>query len=194
MHAVPVDGHNLVPSQTSLIGHEAVIADVKECFDSNRIVTLTGPGGVGKTHITIAVGLTMAPGWEDGVWLVDLSPLGERSLIGVSVASAVGVVQSRSAGDWGPRSIICASVARFLILDNCEQLISDVAAMVSDVLVACPDVSVLATSREPLGVAGEVVMRVDTLHVPEAHDVDATSALKVPSVRLFVERAPRGTA
>ena len=189
VRAVPVDGHNLVPSQTSLIGREAVIADVKECFDSNRIVTLTGPGGVGKTRVAIAVGLTMAPGWEDGVWLVDLSPLGERSLIGVAVASAVGVVQSRSADDWGAALDHLRKRRALLILDNCEHLISDVAAMVSDVLVACPDVSVLATSREPLGVAGEVVMRVDPLRVPEAHDVDATSALKVPSVRLFVERA-----
>jgi predicted ATPase/class 3 adenylate cyclase len=189
IRAMPVDGHNLVASQTSLIGRDEIVTDVEKAFAADRLVTLTGPGGVGKTRVAIAVGLSMAGGWDDGVWFVDLSPLRDGALIGLAVASAIGATRTRSGDDWHDALDHLRKRRALLILDNCEHLIADAAARVSEVLLTCPEVCVLATSREPLGVAGERITRIDPLRVPEAHALDGAAAVKVPSVRLFVERA-----
>ena len=188
VHAVPADGHNLVAPPTSLVGRREGIELVADRVASHRLVTLTGPGGVGKTRIAVATGLAAASEWDDGVWYVDLSPVVDGALVRDAVSSAVGV-RPVSGDDRRDTLDHLGSRRSLLIFDNCEHLLSDVAAVVADLLAQCPMVSLLATSREPLGIEGEAVVRVDPLRVPEANTRDLATALEAPAVRLFVERA-----
>jgi predicted ATPase/class 3 adenylate cyclase len=187
VRATPVDGHNLTTPPTSLIGRDGEVAEVTSRLAAGRLITLTGPGGVGKTRLALAIGLTAAPNWEDGVWFVDLSPLQDAGLIGPTVASALGVAIDRR--DAREATIEHLDLKRALIvIDNCEHVADRTADFVAELLATASGVGVIATSREPLGIAREQVFRVDPLPLPTAvTTVDA--AVAVPSVQLFVERA-----
>jgi predicted ATPase/DNA-binding SARP family transcriptional activator len=188
VRAMPVDGHNLTNPPTSFIGREADLAEVLTLVGAGKLLTLLGPGGVGKSRLALAAGLAAASNWNDGVWLVDLSPVQEPRLIGATVASVLGVAAGTGADDWEATLRHLQGRRTLLVLDNCEHLAADVARLVADLLSACDDVGVLATSREPLGTALEVVWRVAPLALPRTRaTVDEAGA--VPSVRLFVERA-----
>jgi predicted ATPase/DNA-binding CsgD family transcriptional regulator len=187
--------HNLPPSLTSFVGRERERLDIRRLLATSRLLTLTGEGGVGKTRLALEVARTAAGAWPDGVWLVELAPLTESSLIPRVIASALGV------GEQPDRSLLATLVdylqdqSLLVILDNCEHLVADCAKFAERLLLACPGLQILATSREALGTAGEVLWRVPGLTVPgsDAEPIDrrdpAAVLARSEAVRLFCERA-----
>jgi predicted ATPase/class 3 adenylate cyclase len=187
VRAMPVDGHNLTTPATSLVGRDDDVHEILPRLAGGRLVTLAGPGGVGKSRLALAVGLSAASLWEDGVWFVDLSPVQDPQLIGTTVAAALGI--SRGGGDaWESTLEQLREKRLVLLLDNCEHLAGDVASAATELLATCPDIGVLATSREPLGIAREQVLRINPLPLPPT-GASVDTASTISSVRLFVERA-----
>ncbi|HEV3464199.1 MAG TPA: BTAD domain-containing putative transcriptional regulator, partial [Actinomycetota bacterium] len=203
--------HNLPERLTSLVGREGELRDVAKLVGEHRLVTVTGPGGAGKTSLAVALAERLADGYPDGVWLVELAALRDPAGLGAAVAAAVGLGQDGAGpGDQAPSSAerlaaFAADKAMLLVLDNCEHLVEACAALVRRLLEAGPRLRVLATSREVLGVPGEVVWAIPPLAVPaappdgEGADVGGAGAdgqgagpealVSFDAVRLFVERA-----
>ena len=188
LRAVPVDGHNLTTPSTSLLGRDGEVTEVLPRLEAGRLVTLTGPGGVGKTRLALAAGRAAAPRWDHGVWLVDLSPLEDARLIGTTVAGALGLALGAGTDGWEVTLDHLRSKRALVLFDNCEHLADDVARMATDLLATCPGAGILATSREPLGITGESVFRVNPLPLPSS-GASLDAALAAPSVQLLVERA-----
>jgi predicted ATPase/class 3 adenylate cyclase len=188
VRAMPVDGHNLAVPATSFVGRDGDVADLLGLTGPGRVVTLTGPGGVGKTRLAVAAGLASVPRWESGVWFVDLAPVQDAHLIGTALAAAVGASTGQGMEGWAAAVDHLRTRAALVLLDNCEHLAAPVAERVAELLATCPDVGVLATSREPLGITQETVWRVRPLAVPGFTDTVA-EVVEAPSVRLFVDRA-----
>jgi len=189
VRAMPAEGHNIVRPATPTVGRERAMQGLMGRIAPRRTVTLTGPGGVGKSRLAAELGMTIAPKWEDGVWLVPLSGVGEPSLVAGAVANAIGAPADPS----GARS---ENVLRHLetrsamiILDGCEHLAQACADLIGLVHDACEGVGFVATSREPLRAVGEVVWPVDPLEVPAARERDPTLVAETPAGRLFLERA-----
>ena len=199
--------HNLPERLTSLVGREGELREVAKLVEEHRLVTVTGPGGAGKTSLAVAFAERLAAGYPDGVWLVELAALREPALLGEAVAAVLGLVEAGGAGIPPPsRAERLASFvpdkAMLLVLDNCEHLVEACAGLARRLLEAGPRLRVLATSREVLGVPGEVVWPIPPLAVPAADDdTDAGTATDAgqaaapealagfDAVRLFVERA-----
>lgn len=179
--------HNLPLQLTSFIGREREVAEVTRRLQAARLVTLTGPGGAGKTRLAFQVAAELLDGFADGVFFVDLAPLRDPSLVPAAVAQALGV-------QGAPGGSIRDSVLRFLhekhlllVLDNCEHLL-DAAEFVEALLQAAARLSLLVTSRAPLRVPGEREYALPPLPLPPA--TAATAALATnPAVALFVDRA-----
>jgi predicted ATPase/DNA-binding SARP family transcriptional activator len=179
---------NLPHATTSFIGRERELTEIDEHLRVGRLVTLTGIGGVGKTRLALESSRRAAERWTDGPWFVDLSALTEPALVAREVAGALGVVEQsdesvvdRLAGRLRPTPSL-------LVLDNCEHLREACADLAKRLLAAAPELRILATSREPLGVAGEVDVAVQPLGTPAAHDAP-TAIGSSDAVRLFLARA-----
>ena len=154
----------------------------------SRLVTLAGAGGAGKTRLGLQVAAGLLDGTGDGVWFADLAPLRDPDLVPVTVADVLGVRQQpgRPVLDTlvdavGRRSLL-------VLLDNCEHLIGACAKLADALLRGCPNLALLATSREPLGIGGEYVFRVPSLAVPAEED-DAAAVRASEAVRLLADRA-----
>jgi predicted ATPase/class 3 adenylate cyclase len=184
--------HGNLPRQlTTFVGRETEVAMARRLLGSSPLLTLTGPGGVGKTRLALRLASEVADAYGDGVWLVELGPLTEASLVPIAVATVLGVTEQP--GRPLAVSIIDHLRSRrlLLVLDNCEHLLSACADLAHAILVACPDVRLLATSQEPMAIAGEAVLPVPCLTVP-ANEVGADaidSLLACDAVLLFLERA-----
>jgi len=189
--ATPVRApHNLPLRLTSFVGRERELTEVWRLLDRSRLVTLTGPGGCGKTRLSIEAASGRLRGFPDGVWLVDLAPLADQSLVPDAVAEALGL-QLR-AGQPPATALAMQLAARrlLLVLDNCEHLIDSCARLALELLRSCPDLTLLATSREPLHVPGELAWRVPSLSLPDPHDdLSEDDLLRCEAGRLFCERA-----
>jgi predicted ATPase/class 3 adenylate cyclase/DNA-binding CsgD family transcriptional regulator len=178
-----------LPAQVSrFIGREAELAEVRALLGGSRLVTLTGAGGAGKTRLGLQVAEGLADGTGDGVWFADLAPLGDPDLVAVSVADVLGVrlEPSRPVLDTlveavGQRSLL-------VLLDNCEHVIDACAKLADALLRGCPNLALLATSREPLGIDGERVYRVPSLGTP-AEDADVGAIRASEAVWLLNDRA-----
>jgi predicted ATPase/class 3 adenylate cyclase len=182
--------NNLPPQLTSFVGREDEVAGIKALLEQHRFVTLVGTGGAGKTRCAIQVGADLLDGSADGVWLVELAPISDPSLVASVIAKALNV---QGEPNRPPLDGVLTFLKRrrlLLILDNCEHVIDEARNVVGAILRACPDVRILATSREGLNVAGERVHRMPSLPVP-ARDEDVTSsiALQYGAIALFVDRA-----
>ncbi|MFI1913539.1 LuxR C-terminal-related transcriptional regulator [Nocardia sp. NPDC020380] len=166
---------------TSFVGRREEMATAKRLLPTTRVLTLLGPGGMGKTRLSRQIGQLVSRAFPDGIWLVELADLQDPSLVTLTVAEALNLRDESTAPL--PRLTEFLSDKRLLlILDNCEHLIEACAALVGRIIATTPDVRVLATSREVLGIPGEQVMPVPPLAVPQdAEDGDA--------LQLFVERA-----
>ena len=181
--------HNLAAEVTGLIGRERDIADIKQLAGRARLLTLTGVGGIGKTRLALRVAAELLPGFADGAWLVELAPVADSGLVPRVVAAAVGV---RDVGEQPQLAGLVTALASrrlLLVLDNCEHVIGACAGLVETLLRTCPALRVLATSREPVRVPGEVVWRVRPLALPPDRLPDPERISQVESVALFVERA-----
>ena len=178
---------NNVPVQlSSFIGRDKELSDIRSLVESSRLVTLSGPGGSGKTRLALRVAAEMLDGSGGGVWFVELAPIADPEFVASTVAQAMRLreepgrsVETTLMDAIGERHLL-------IVLDNCEHLIVGCAKLTDALMRACPKVHVLATSREPLAITGERVYRVPTLSVPADVKQHATDA---EAVRLFVERA-----
>jgi predicted ATPase/DNA-binding SARP family transcriptional activator len=179
---------NLPTLLTSFVGRRRELEDVQHALRSSRLVTLTGTGGTGKTRLAIQAARSMAEAWPDGVWLVELAPVGTGALVARAIADVLGIREPSGASLEDRIGRTLADRTALLVTDNCEHVIDAMAALVSAILAAAPTTSILATSRQPLRVAGEVVMRVPSLSVGDPST--ASPAGEPPeAVALFVERA-----
>ncbi|HXW34310.1 MAG TPA: adenylate/guanylate cyclase domain-containing protein [Acidimicrobiales bacterium] len=179
--AVPT---NLPTTRTELLGRSEEVATLAALTAKERLVTLTGVGGVGKTRLALGVAASVAPDYADGCWLIDLAPVSDGSEVPVVTAAAIRAPVTAAAA-----IVTYLSDRRMLLLlDNCEHVIGDVADLVDGVLESANEIHVIATSREPLGLDGEVVRRVESLGV-SAEEATIEEARAAPAVRLFVERA-----
>ena len=188
--AVEVAQHHNLPEQLpALVGRADVVAKLAEQLTTRRLLTVVGPGGIGKTSVALAVAERMIGANEDGVWLVDLARIADPGQVRGAVAGAVGL-------EVGPglttQGLVAALRGRrmLLVLDNCMHLIDAVAELVSAIMRGAPDIRILATSREPLRCAGEHLCRLGPLEAPpSAHEIAAADTLRYPSVQLFVQHA-----
>jgi hypothetical protein len=185
-------GTGLPPQLTSFVGREREIPMVKGLMRDTRLLTLTGAGGSGKTRLARAVVSEVEGGFEDGVWWVDLAPLSDPDLVSHGVASVLAVYAT-------PGRTLAQAIAEdlreleiLLVLDNCEHLVGACAELADELLRSCPGLRILATSREPLGLAIERSLVGQPLSVPWSGDEGVDELQRFESVRLFVERARYG--
>ena len=182
--------HNLPLQLTSFIGREKEILEVKPLLLGERFVTLTGPGGTGKTRLALQVAADLVELFPDGVWLVEFASLSDPALVAQSVAAALGVRESAGRPILTLLNDYLRSKELLLILDNCEHLLAASAQLVTTLLQTCPNICILVTSREALNISGELSFRVPSLSVPDARRLPGLSALsQYEAMRLFVERA-----
>jgi predicted ATPase/transcriptional regulator with XRE-family HTH domain len=178
--------HNLPVLLTRFIGREQEVRDGCALLRGDvRLLTLTGAGGIGKTRLALEVAAAMVETCPDGVWFVDLAPLADPDLIRPAIATALGV-------HGNPSQTLAAVRGRnlLLVLDNCEHVIDACAQLIEQILHAAPDVRILATSRQALRIAGEVIRPVPPLGLPPHDTVPTVDQLqRCEAVRLFVERA-----
>ena len=187
-----VDGEspltNFPAPVTRLIGRTAAVARLRDLTSAYRLVTLTGPGGIGKTSLALKAARWALGEYAGGGWLVELASLSDPALVSTAVAGALRV-------PVGPANVTPETVARsigdkklLLVLDNCEHLIEAVATLAETLLAHCPQATIIATSREILRIAGEQVYRVPPLEVPAAGLDDADRILRHGAVELFIAR------
>ncbi len=181
LRALDTSPGNLRPATTSLIGRESEVDEVKAALRSHRLVTLTGVGGVGKTRLAVEVAGQLADEFPDGTWVFELAAVTDPVAVPDAVAGILGIIQQ-------PGKSVADSVAaalegrvRLLVFDNCEHVVDSVADLVEAILVASATVTILATSREGLGVSDEQLWRVPSL--------DINSGTESAAVNLFVDRA-----
>jgi predicted ATPase/DNA-binding SARP family transcriptional activator/DNA-binding CsgD family transcriptional regulator len=186
--------HNLPVQRTSFLGREREMLEVKRALAMTRLLTLAGVGGTGKTRLAQEVAKDLVGAYPDGVWLVELAGLSEPELVEQVVAETLGVHERPSR----PLGATLAEELRakhlLLVVDNCEHLIEAVARLTDELLGACPKLRILATSREPLRVPGEVVQRVSSLPVPEPKDpalLTKEGLARFAVTSLFLDRARR---
>jgi predicted ATPase/DNA-binding winged helix-turn-helix (wHTH) protein len=185
----PARHHNLSEQLTPLIGRDGVVAKLTEQLTMHRLLTIVGPGGIGKTSVALAVAERLIDAFEDGVWVVDLSPIADARLVPEAVAGALGV---KVGPGLTTQSLVASLRSRtmMLVLDNCMHLVDAAASLVSAILRAAPHIRILATSREPLRTRGEHLCRLSPLEVPgPSGPIRAGEALHYSSVQLFVEQA-----
>ena len=184
--------HNLPVALTRFVGRDVELAEIGGLLISTRLVTLTGAGGVGKTRLAVEAAARVLEEFQDGVWFFELAPAADDAAVLATVAATFGITTTTTDGPDGLREEIAGYLAsrRALVLfDNCEHVIDAVAPLVERVLVACPDVHVLATSRELLRVPGERTSAVPPLALPPDDVVELAELVGSDAVALFCEHA-----
>ncbi|HEX6654854.1 MAG TPA: AAA family ATPase, partial [Candidatus Limnocylindria bacterium] len=188
---------HLPPQPTRLIDRENELALLRALLSREevRLLTLTGPGGVGKTRLAIAAAEQVQERFPDGVWFVDLAPLADPALVVPTIARVVGVREIPGHDPLAALTTFLGEQAIMLVLDNLEHLLAAVPVL-DALLVACPDLTILATSREPLRLRREQVVEIRPLPVPGTEHASWTVATlaATPAVQLFVVRAQAADA
>ena len=172
---------------SSLVGRGPQIAAILDSLRAGRVVTLTGPGGCGKTRLALRVATLAAGSFNDGAWLVELASLTDPALVPASVAEAMGVPEHDAANPIAGVARALADRELLIVLDNCEHVLGSASRVVVMLAGQCPRVRILTTSRERLDVPGEFVFPVPPLELPEDGSVRAVAASEAG--RLFVARA-----
>jgi predicted ATPase len=187
--AARAPAHNLPVELTSFIGRERELNQISALLSEARLLTLTGAGGSGKTRLALRAGRQVAAGYPDGVWLVELAALADRALVGKSLAITLGIRQEDGRLiDTLKRQLRSAQM--LVIIDNCEHLAGACAELSHELLSASEGLRIVATSREPLNVTGEVTWLVPGLSLPDSDSVPRPDELeRYAAPRLFTERA-----
>ena len=180
---------NLPAPVNSFIGRDDDVARLAERLATTRLLTLTGPGGVGKTRLAFGLAATVADTYPDGVWVCDLAAVREPGSVADAVTAALDVQPRREPSTLVGLVEVLKPRRMLVVLDNCEHVLGAVRPIAEAILRGCPGVQVLATSREPLTAYGESVWPVGPLELPSADEPDPRAALTSPAVRLFLERA-----
>ncbi|MEP6638282.1 MAG: tetratricopeptide repeat protein [Chloroflexota bacterium] len=182
--------HNLPVQLSSFVGREREVKQIKRFLESTRALTMTGPGGTGKTRLAIEASSARIGDYRDGVWLVELAAISDPALVIQAIADVFDI------REWQAEPYIELVVEHLadrqilLVLDNCEHLVDACATVAETLLRGCPELRILATSRQALRIPGEVVFRVPSLPIPDPEAiVDVAELAPIDSVRLFVERA-----
>jgi predicted ATPase len=186
---VPIAPHNLPVRTTRLFGRDDALRHLAAQVPSRRLVTITGPGGMGKTTLALALAESVLPLWRDGVRFVDLASVADPRLLAAAVAALFDLSVPLD-DPLPPLAAFLHDRHLLFVIDNCEHLVEAVATFAEQLLRLAPSVHILATSREPLQAEGESVHRVAALDIPPDGDgLTAAGALVWPAVQLFVERA-----
>lgn len=183
---------NLPRRRTPYVGRAEVIAQVRGWLEESPLVTLTGSGGIGKTSLSVQVAEASCHNhrFPDGAWLVELAPVTDPALVAKSVAAVLGLQEETSRPIQDTLVDYLRKKSALIILDNCEHLLDACARLADQLLGACPNLRLLATSREPLNVTGERVYRVPSMQFPDPDALpDLETFRQYEAVRLFVERA-----
>jgi predicted ATPase/class 3 adenylate cyclase len=180
---------NLTRTASSFVGREREMAQVEGLLQASRLVTLAGSGGVGKTRLAIEVGLSLVASNSEGVWLVELASLADATLVASSVLDDLGIVAQPGQEPLESLLKVLADQERLVILDNCEHLLDEVAVVADAMLRRCAKIRIIATSREPLRIDGEVIYRVPALSLPPADAREVRDLENSGAVALFAERA-----
>ena len=174
--------NNLPLQMTSFVGREREVAEIAELLGTHRLVTLVGSGGIGKTRTSLQVAANLLDGSGNGVWFIELAPLASGGYIPAAIAQVLGLSLPPQGDELAHLVKTLKSWHALLVFDNCEHLIDASAKSIAALLRGCPKISVLASSRQGIGVAGEATYRLPSLAVGD----DAAAA---PAVALFIERA-----
>ena len=188
--ALGVLAHNLPFLRTSFVGREDALTGIGELLDLAGLVTILGPGGVGKTRLAIEVAFRNVERFRNGVWMVELGSISDPDLLRSTIARTLGISEEpgRPIGDVLIEAIRPQQL--LLVMDNCEHVIDEVASTLERLLQACPDLVVLATSREPINIEGEAMWRAAPLSAPDRETAATPEALATfDSVKLFADRA-----
>jgi predicted ATPase/class 3 adenylate cyclase len=179
---------NLPTQLSTFIGREKEVEQIKKRLEKNRLVTLTGSGGVGKTRLSIRVASELLDGYPNGVWVAELASITDPALVAKTLCAALGLELH---GNMSPEDILTSylhSKKLLMVVDNCEHLIDTCAQLCETLLYACPNLRIIASSREALGIDGENAYRVPSLSLPNLKDGLSTIE-KSEAVKLFAERA-----
>jgi predicted ATPase/class 3 adenylate cyclase len=182
--------NNLPQQLTSFIGRAKEIAEIEALLVKNRLLTLTGSGGSGKTRLSLHVAAESLAQFPDGAWFVELAPLADPGVVSQTVATVVGVKEEAGKPIIQTLTEHLKSKRMLLLLDNCEHLLNACATLADTLVRQCPEVRILASSREALGIAGEQTYRVPSLSLPDRKQAQTTRSLSTyESVQLFIDRA-----
>ena len=190
LRALDVFPHNLPIQLTSFIGRESEMAEAKQLLANTRLLTLTGPGGTGKTRLSLQIAQEVLPEFTNGVWLVELAPITDAKFMVQTAVAVFGITAERDRPALETLKDYLRAKSLLLILDNCEHLVEDCARFAETILQAAPNVKILATSREALGIRGEQIYHVPPLSTPQSKQLTTSEELtQFESVQLFIERA-----
>lgn len=185
--------HNLPAQLTSFIGRKQEIAEARELLSSTRILTFIGPGGTGKTRLSLQVAAEQLPECKDGVWLIELAQLADATYILSTLASTLRLREQQGVPLIDTITDYLRGKQLLLVLDNCEHLIETCAHLSEHFLHTCPKLKIITSSREALGISGETVYRVPSLSLPEnvEDQSDPGTLVRYEAPRLFTERATK---
>jgi len=182
--------HNLPVQLTSFIGREKEMEEGRQAILAHRLVTLTGVGGTGKTRLSLQIAADVLDQFRDGVWFVELAPISDPNLVPQAIFSCLGIPEQPGQTILQLLLDYLRSKKLLLVLDNCEHLIAACAELVEMLLSKAPTVKIIATSREALGVSGELIWHVPSLSLPDVRQVATIAQLsQYEAVQLFIERA-----
>lgn len=182
--------NNLPQQLTSFIGREKEIADVDRLFKQTRLLALTGSGGAGKTRLALQIAADMLDEFDDGVWMIELAALSDPNLVPQAIASTIGVREEPGRPILQTLADHLKAKRTLIVLDNCEHLLEPCATLCDQLLRSCPQLYILATSREGLNIAGETTYRVPSLSLPDPRkSLSPEDLAAFEAVRLFTERA-----
>jgi len=182
--------NNLPAQPARFVGRERELSELRRLVEDSRLVTLTGPGGAGKTRLAVQLAAQLLDGSADGVWLVELAPVSNEDAVASTILDVLGMATRSGQSPFDILVTGLASQRALIVLDNCEHLIGACAKVADAILRRCPEIRLLATSREPLGIAGEAIYRVPSMSLPDEDDDTGEVDLRgSDALALFAERA-----